>query len=52
MTTRSFKRKNPGYKENLLAMAPYDRDRLLGGNWKTRPEVASSLTPGFEDVWF
>lgn len=28
---------DPGYRANLLAMDPVERERLLGGNWKIRP---------------
>lgn len=49
---KKLQEKDPGYKGNLLAMAPYDRDRLLGGNWKTRPEGGEFPHTWFEDIWF
>ncbi len=32
-------KKDPGYKANLNSLPKYDRERLLGGNWKERPET-------------
>ena len=28
---------DPGYRANLLALPPVERERLLYGNWKIRP---------------
>lgn len=28
---------DPGYRANLMALDPVERERLLGGNWKIRP---------------
>ena len=30
-------RLDPGYRANLLALPPVERERLLGGNWNIRP---------------
>ncbi len=43
---------DPGYKANLLALPPYDRERLLGGNWKSRPESGEFPPEWFQDCWF
>ena len=31
--------KNPEYRANLMALPHVDRERLLGGNWKIKPNV-------------
>ena len=43
---------DPGYKANLLAMSNYDRNRLLLGNWKQRPEGGEFSREWFVDKWF
>jgi len=30
---------DPGYRANLMALDPVERERLLGGNWKIRPSA-------------
>jgi predicted phage terminase large subunit-like protein len=44
--------KDPGYKANLMALAKHDQDRLLGGNWKSRPERGEFPVDWFKDAWF
>ena len=44
--------KDPGYKANLMALPKYDRNRLLGGNWKERPETGEFPIDWFKDAWF
>lgn len=44
--------KDPGYRANLLALPKYDRERLLGGNWKQRPEGGEFDAEWFTDCWF
>jgi hypothetical protein len=44
--------KDPGYKSNLLALAPYDRERLFGGNWKDRSETGEFPFHWFDNRWF
>lgn len=43
---------DPGYKANLLALSNYDRNRLLQGNWKQRPDGGEFLREWFIDKWF
>ena len=45
-------RKDPGYKANLNALPKYDRERLLGGNWKERPETGEFPFDWFDGRWF
>jgi predicted phage terminase large subunit-like protein len=44
--------KDPGYKANLLALPPYDRERLFGGNWKDRSETGEFPFHWFDNRWF
>lgn len=41
-------RADPGYRANLLALPRYERERLLGGNWKVRAEAGKV----FDRSWF
>ena len=45
-------KKDPGYKANLRALPKYDRERLLGGNWKERPETGEFPFHWFDNQWF
>lgn len=45
-------RKDPGYKANLNSLPKYDRERLLGGNWKERPETGEFPFHWFDGKWF
>lgn len=47
-----LREKDPGYKANLLALPKYDRNRLLGGNWKERPETGEFPFHWFDKKWF
>ncbi|MCG8492271.1 MAG: phage terminase large subunit [Sneathiellales bacterium] len=40
--------RDPGYRANLLALDKVERERLLQGNWKIRPEGGQY----FRSVWF
>ncbi len=40
--------RNPAYRSNLLAMPLVERERLLGGNWKIKPEAGKI----FNRAWF
>lgn len=44
--------KDPGYRANLMALAKHDQERLLGGNWKSRPVRGEFPEEWFQDVWF
>ena len=44
--------KDPGYKANLNALPKFDRERLLGGNWKERPETGEFPFNWFDGKWF
>lgn len=39
---------DPQYRANLLALSMVERERLLGGNWKIRPEAGTV----FNRAWF
>jgi phage terminase large subunit-like protein len=41
-------KRNPSYRANLLAMPLVERERLLGGNWKIKPEAGKV----FNRSWF
>ena len=45
-------KKDPGYKANLNSLPKYDRERLLGGNWKERPETGEFPFDWFDNKWF
>lgn len=45
-------KKDPGYKANLRALPKYDQARLLGGNWKERPETGEFPFHWFDNQWF
>ena len=47
-----LREKDPGYKANLLALQKYDRNRLLLGNWKERPETGEFPFSWFDGQWF
>lgn len=47
-----LREKDPGYKANLLALQKYDRNRLLLGNWKERPETGEFPYSWFDGQWF
>lgn len=49
---RILTKRDPGYKSNLLSLPNYDRNRLLGGNWKTRPDTGEFPSPWFDGKWF
>lgn len=40
--------KDPGYRANLMALPRYERERLLGGNWKVKAEAGKV----FDRAWF
>lgn len=40
--------KNPEYRGSLLALPQHERDRLLGGNWKSKPSAGKV----FNRAWF
>ena len=44
--------KDPGYESNMLALDKYERDRLLGGNWKQRPDTGEFPMSWVENKWF
>jgi predicted phage terminase large subunit-like protein len=41
-------KRNPEYRGSLLALPKHERDRLLGGNWKSKPEAGKV----FNRAWF
>jgi len=41
-------RRNPEYRGSLLALPKHERDRLLGGNWNSKPEAGKV----FNRAWF
>ena len=43
---------DPAYKANLSALPNFDRERLLGGNWKERPETGEFPFNWFDGKWF
>lgn len=43
---------DPDYLANLMALPKYERNRLLGGNWKERPETGEFPAEWFQDCWF
>lgn len=45
-------KKDPGYEANLNSLPKYDRERLLGGNWKERPETGEFPFTWFDGKWF
>jgi predicted phage terminase large subunit-like protein len=44
--------KDPGYRANLMALAKHDQERLLGGNWKSRPVRGEFPEEWLKDAWF
>lgn len=43
-------RVDPGYRANLLALPLVERERLLGGNWKIRPDAGNVFNRGWFDI--
>lgn len=42
--------KNPEYLSNLMALPTVDRERLLNGNWKIRPEAGKVFNRAWVDI--
>lgn len=42
--------KDPGYRANLMALDPVEQARLLGGNWKARPNAGAYFNRAWVQV--